>query len=260
MSSTKKFINLPELGRKVRALLIPHLSIDNFLFSFAILSSLFLAPYPLPAEEKQQVDSNQNNTTVSTTEGLLASTEQMIEQLIQQLELQNENPIEKAELTENPSPTSFFSSIPNIRPVKGSITSNFGIRLHPVYHVPLFHAGIDFSVSEGTRVQCTGDGIVAYSGYEKGYGQKVTINHGYGYKTIYAHLSKSLVRQGQKVKRGDVIALSGNTGVSTGPHMHYEVHKNNVIVNPTAYFFDGINPDKFITRQKPAPDEIDNNS
>ena len=112
MSSTKKFINLPELGRKVRALLIPHLSIDNFLFSFAILSSLFLAPYPLPAEEKQQVDSNQNNTTVSTTEGLLASTEQMIEQLIQQLELQNENPIEKAELTENPSPTSFFSSIP----------------------------------------------------------------------------------------------------------------------------------------------------
>ena len=221
MSSTKKFINLPELGRKVRALLIPHLSIDNFLFSLAILSSLFLAPYPLPAEEKQQVDSNQNNTTVSTTEGLLASTEQMIEQLIQQLELQNENPIEKAELTENPSPTSFFSSIPNIRPVKGSITSNFGIRLHPVYHVPLFHAGIDFSVSEGTRVQSTGDGIVAYSGYEKGYGQKVTINHGYGYKTIYAHLSKSLVRQGQKVKRGDVIALSGNTGVSTGPHMHY---------------------------------------
>ena len=105
----------------------------------------------------------------------------------------------------------------------------------------------------------TGDGIVAFSGYDKGFGQKVTINHGYGYKTIYAHLSKLLVRQGQKISRGDIIALSGNTGASTGPHMHYEVHKNNVIVNPTAYFFNG-KPDKLITIKQTSPEEEGNNS
>jgi murein DD-endopeptidase MepM/ murein hydrolase activator NlpD len=260
MFSLKRLINLSEIDRKVRAFLFSRLSIENILISLALLTSLLLAPSTLLAEEKQPVETSQKNTAAKTTEGLLASTEQMIEQLIQQIDLQKENNYEKGELTENSNPTSFFSSIPNIKPVGGSITSNFGFRVHPVYHLNLFHAGIDFSAPEGTRVQSTGDGIVAFSGYDKGYGQKISINHGYGFKTVYAHLSKSLVRQGQKVKRGDIIALSGNTGVSTGPHMHYEVHKNNVIVNPTAYFFNGTNPDKFITIQKPAPEEKDNNS
>ena len=260
MFSATPFITLSGFSRKVRTFLVMHLSLNNFFFSLALFTSLLLTPTLILAQEQQIVDSAPKNATPKTTEGLLATTEQMIEQLIRQIDLQKENTIEKDELIENPNPTSFFSSIPNIKPVEGSITSSFGVRMHPIYHLPLFHAGIDFAVPEGTRVQSTGDGIVAFSGYDKGFGQKVTINHGYGYKTVYAHLSKSLVRQGQKVKRGDVIALSGNTGVSTGPHMHYEVHKNNVIVNPTAYFFDGINPDKFITRQKPAPDEIDNNS
>ena len=260
MSSTTPFITHSAFGRKVRTFLVMHLSANNILFSLALLTSLLLAPSPILAKGKRPADSSQNNTSANTTEGLLASTEQMIEQLIQQIDLQRENTYEKGELTENPNPTSFFSSIPNIKPVAGSITSSFGTRVHPVYHVPLFHTGIDFSVAEGTRVQSTGDGIVAFSGYDKGYGQKVTINHGFGYKTVYAHLSKSLVRQGQNVKRGEIIALSGNTGVSTGPHMHYEVHKNNVIVNPTAYFFDGTNPDKFITIKKTSPEDQGNNS
>ena len=225
MSSPTQFMSLPAYGRKVRTLLFRHLSIKTFALSLALATSLVVAPSRIFAEEKQPVDSKQKSTLDSTTEELLASTEKMIEQMIQQIDLENESAPEKGELTENPNPTTFFSSIPNIKPVAGSITSNFGMRLHPIYHVPLFHAGIDFSVPEGSKVHSTGDGIIAFSGYDKGFGQKITINHGYGYKTIYAHLSKSLVRQGQNVKRGDIIALSGNTGLSTGSHMHYEVHK-----------------------------------
>ncbi len=259
MFSTTPFIALSGFSRKVRTFLEMLLSSNNLLFSFALFASLLLTPSLILGQEKKIVDSNQSNATPKTTEGLLASTEEMIEQLIRQIDLQKENTVENGELTENPNPTSFISSIPNIKPVGGSITSSFGVRMHPIYHLPPFHAGIDFAVPEGTKVHSTGDGIVAFSGYDKGFGQKVTINHGYGYKTVYAHLSKSLVRQGQKISRGDIIALSGNTGVSTGPHVHYEVHKNNVIVNPTAYFFDG-KPGKLITIKKTSPEEEGNNS
>ncbi len=259
MFSTTPFITLSGFRKKVRAVLLMHLSVHSFFFSLAFFASLLLTPTLILAQEQQIVENSRKNATPKTTEGLLASTEQMIEQLIRQIELQRENTIENTELTENPNPTSFFSSIPNIKPVEGFITSSFGVRMHPIYHLPLFHTGIDFAVPEGTKVLSTGDGIVAFSGYDKGFGQKVTINHGYGYKTVYAHLSKSLVRQGQKISRGNIIALSGNTGVSTGPHMHYEVHKNNVIVNPTAYFIDG-KPDKLITIKQTSPEEEGNNS
>ncbi|MCX6179030.1 MAG: M23 family metallopeptidase [Chlorobiales bacterium] len=260
MSSLKRLMNLSEYAKKVPAFFFTHISSETLIVSLALFTSLLLAPSSIRAEEKQPVDTSQTATSPNTTEGLLASTEQMIEQLIQQIDFQHEIGPEKGELTENPNPTSFFSSVPNIRPVGGKITSDFGLRLHPIYHIPLLHAGIDFSVPEGTKVQSAGDGIVAYAGYDKGYGQKVTINHGYGYKTIYAHLSKSLVRQGQRIKQGEIIALSGNTGVSTGPHMHYEVHKDNKIVNPTAYFFDGANPAKFISIKKASLEQEGNNS
>lgn len=216
-----------------------------------VAATLFMAPSSLPAAEKQ---------AQQTTDGLLASTEQMIEHMILQLDRKKVTDLEEGEIADNPNPTSFFSSIPNIKPVAGAVSSSFGNRLHPIYNVHLFHAGIDFASSEGSRVMTTGDGIVAFSGYDKGYGQKVIINHGFGYKTVYAHLSKTIVRQGQKVKRGDIIALSGNTGLSTGPHLHYEVHKDNAIVNPTAYFFDEANPDKFMTTEKVSPEKRGNHS
>jgi len=260
MSLPKRFMNLPEYSRKLQTLLFKHLSIKTFTLSLTLVTSLVVAPSRVMAEEKQPVDSQQKSTLDSNTEELLASTEQMIEQLIRQIDLENESAPEKGKLTGNPNPTTFISSVPNIRPVGGAITSNFGMRVHPIYHVALFHSGVDFAVPEGTRVHSTGDGIIAFSGYDKGFGQKVTINHGYGFKTIYAHLSKALVRQGQQVKRGDIIALSGNTGLSTGAHIHYEVHKDNVVVNPTAYFFDGKNPVKFITIHKTSPEEKGNNS
>ncbi|MEI7933824.1 MAG: M23 family metallopeptidase [Chlorobiaceae bacterium] len=246
MTIANRFVILSEFGRKLLASLSERLSMDAFALFLTLIFSLSFTPATLLAEDKQPRDTK-NAEPAKTAKGLLASTEQIIEQMIMKIDIQKDNATESTELAENPNPTSFFSCIPNIKPIIGAITSTFGSRIHPVYNVSLFHSGIDISASEGTRVQTTGDGIVAYSGYDKGYGQIITINHGYGYKTIYAHLSKSLVRQGQKVTRGDIIALSGNTGISTGPHLHYEVLKDNVKVNPTAYFFDETNPDKFIT-------------
>ncbi len=259
MTSNSRFMAPSEYGSKVATMLFAHFPARLLFLSFTLLSLLLWTPKALFAEEKNPVEtkkSAQNNTT----EGLLANTEKMIEQLILQIESQKNNTAESGELAENTNPAPFFSCIPNIKPIIGSITSAFGRRLHPVYNVTLFHSGIDFAASEGTRVHSTGDGVVSFSGYDKGYGQKVTINHGYGFKTVYAHLSKSLVRQGQRVNRGEIIALSGNTGVSTGPHLHYEVQKDNVQVNPTAYFFDQNNPDKFITTQKTSPEPSGNNS
>ncbi len=259
MTSNNRFMAPSEYGTKVTGFLFGHLPAKALVLSVTLISSLFWNPAPLLAEGNKPAESK-NSAQENSTEKLLANTEKMIEQLILQIESQKNSSGESGEVVENQNPTSFFSSIPNIKPVSGSITSAFGRRLHPIYNVTLFHTGIDFAASEGTRVHSTGDGIVAFSGYDKGYGQKVAINHGYGFTTIYAHLSKSLVRQGQKVSRGEIIALSGNTGVSTGPHLHYEVQKDNVKVNPTAYFFDENNPDKFITTQKTLPEPSGNNS
>ncbi|MEI8032037.1 MAG: M23 family metallopeptidase [Chlorobiaceae bacterium] len=249
MVSAASFIALfPGGGPVVKRLPSTALS---FGVTMLVAASLFIGPSRLSAAEQQPPQ---------TTEGLLASTEQMIEHLILQLDGRKEPTLEDGEIADNPNPTSFYSSIPNIKPVAGAVSSSFGSRFHPIYKVNLFHAGIDFASSEGSQVMTTGDGIVAFSGYDKGYGQKVIINHGFGYKTVYAHLSKTIVRQGQKVKRGEVIALSGNTGLSTGPHLHYEVHKDNTIVNPTAYFFDTAHPDKFITTEKVSPEKRGNHS
>ncbi|NHQ59151.1 M23 family metallopeptidase [Chlorobium sp. BLA1] len=259
MSSNTRFMIRNEYVRKVKNSFFSTPFSVTPVLALLLLSLLLQSPRPLHAEEKQPAATKTSDSPKST-EGLLASTEQMIEHLILQIERQRESAPETGELSDNPRPTSFFASIPNIKPLSGSISSKFGVRVHPIYNVPLFHSGIDFAAAEGSRVKSTGDGIVAFSGYDRGYGQKITINHGYGYKTIYGHLSKALVRQGQRVKRGDIIALSGNTGVSTGPHLHYEVRKNNLIVNPTAYFFDEANPDKFITTKDASAEESGNNS
>ncbi len=133
-----------------------------------------------------------------------------------------------------------FAHIPAIDPVRsGIISDGFGMRFHPILHIRLMHEGIDLVADVGTPVHATGAGVVSYVGQRGGYGNVVEINHGFGYLTVYGHLEKALVREGQKVRRGQVIALSGDSGLSTGPHLHYEVIKNGVHVNPTAYFFNG---------------------
>jgi murein DD-endopeptidase MepM/ murein hydrolase activator NlpD len=133
-----------------------------------------------------------------------------------------------------------FAHIPAIDPVcGGAITDGFGMRYHPILRRRLMHEGIDIVADVGTNVYAAGDGSVSYVGPRGGYGTVVEVDHGYGYSTLYGHLSKSLVHEGQKVKRGQVVALTGNTGLCTGPHLHYEVIKNGVHVDPTAFFFTG---------------------
>ena len=133
----------------------------------------------------------------------------------------------------------FFSHIPAIKPMEGFYTPNsFGYRHHPLLQVLRFHEGLDLINDAGTDVYATGDGVVTLSGLNAGYGITIAINHGYGYQTLYAHLSKSLVRGGQKIKRGDLIGRSGHTGLASGPHLHYEVRLNGEKKNPVEYFID----------------------
>lgn len=205
--------------------------------------------------------SSQQFVSPESSEGLLSTTEQMIEKLVLQIEQSRENREEsKAAKEQNKdSKSSLLASLPSIKPITGFITSGFGMRVHPIRKQERFHTGTDFSAPVGTRVMATADGTVSFSGFDGGYGKKVVIDHGYGYKTVYAHLSKAVVRHGQRVYRGDVIAFSGNTGLSTGPHLHYEVLKDNVKVNPTA-FFDEMPEDKHMTHHLFGQDINNSNS
>lgn len=130
-----------------------------------------------------------------------------------------------------------FARIPTIQPTYGYLTAGYGYRRHPFTGRREFHHGLDIANREGTPIYGTGGGVVEYTGVQRAYGQMIIINHGYGYKTLYAHLSKIMVRQGQKIKRGDMIAKMGTTGRSTGPHLHYEVIKNKKRTNPVLYFY-----------------------
>jgi murein DD-endopeptidase MepM/ murein hydrolase activator NlpD len=141
-------------------------------------------------------------------------------------------------------------SIPGIQPVKNTdlkrISSYYGYRIDPIYKVKKFHSGIDFSAPTGTPIFATGDGVVKKVRHSRrGYGNTVLIDHGYGYKTFYAHMDKIIVRRGQKVKRGQEIGTVGNTGKSTAPHLHYEIIKNNRKVNPIYYFYNDLSPSQF---------------
>jgi len=143
-----------------------------------------------------------------------------------------------------------FKHIPAIIPLKinsvNQIVSGFGIRKDPIYGVDKEHTGIDIVAAPGTPVYATGDGTVSFAGTNNtGYGLHVIIDHGYGYETLYGHLSSIKVKEGDKVKRGDLIGYVGSTGKSVGPHLHYEVIKNGVKVNPINFFFFDIGPDKY---------------
>ena len=130
---------------------------------------------------------------------------------------------------------SMFACTPSIWPTKGWVSSPFGYRTSPFTNEREFHSGLDISAKIGTPVIATADGVVSTYGKTHGYGNLLTINHGYGFKTRYGHLSKILVKKGQAVKRGDTIALVGNTGRSTGPHLHYEVYVDGIPTNPAQY-------------------------
>lgn len=143
-----------------------------------------------------------------------------------------------------------LAAIPAIQPLSNRdlsrIASGFGSRIDPVYKVPKFHAGLDFTAPSGTPIYATADGVVSEAGYNAGgYGNRVTINHGFGYETLYAHMARIKARGGQAVKRGEVIGWVGSTGKSTGPHCHYEVHKNGTPVDPVYFFYNDLNPEQY---------------
>lgn len=143
-----------------------------------------------------------------------------------------------------------LASIPAIQPISNKdlkrTASGWGYRIHPIYKIRKFHFGMDFTAPTGTEIYATGDGIVSeVQSQRRGYGNKVVIDHGFGYKTLYAHMNTFNVRKGQKVKRGDVIGFVGNTGLSTAPHLHYEVSLNGKKVNPVNYYFEDLSPEEY---------------
>jgi hypothetical protein len=133
---------------------------------------------------------------------------------------------------------SLLAATPSIKPTRGWFTSKFGYRISPFTSRPVMHNGIDIAAAPGSPIVAPADGIVSFAGYDPGYGKLVSIDHGYGVVTRFGHTSQIFVEVGQKVSRRDVIASVGNTGRSTGPHLHYEVRVNNVPVDPYNYVLD----------------------
>ncbi len=129
--------------------------------------------------------------------------------------------------------------LPALRPVlRGVITSRFGMRRHPVYNVYRHHDGLDINAPRGTPIYAAADGVVQYANSNGGYGKMVILDHKYGYETRYGHMNRILVRRGQKVKRGEKIGEVGNSGITTAPHLHYEVRLNSKPLDPRLYYFD----------------------
>ena len=141
-------------------------------------------------------------------------------------------------------------STPAIQPVSNKdltrVASGFGYRIDPIYKTVKLHAGLDFAAPQGTPIYATANGTVTVAGNTgNGYGNHVVINHGYGYETLYGHMVKVKARVGQQIKRGEVIGYVGSTGKSTGPHCHYEVHKNGQKIDPVYFFYNDLSPEQY---------------
>ncbi|MGM0496441.1 MAG: M23 family metallopeptidase [Bacteroidota bacterium] len=179
---------------------------------------------------------------------LVIKTSKRLDKLSKQLYVQSRSYDEIINMADNKK--EMLSAIPAIMPVSNEdltrTASGFGWRIHPIYKIKKFHEGMDFTASTGTEVYATGDGVVKkVKDSYRGYGKRVVIDHGFGYKTRYAHLADFNVRKGQKVKRGDVIGYLGNSGLSTAPHLHYEVEKGDEKVNPVHYYFNDLTPEQY---------------
>ncbi|SRR6056297_1658863 len=179
---------------------------------------------------------------------LVVQTAKRLDKLTREVYVQSKSYDELIEMAENKE--EMVASIPAIMPISNKdltrTASGWGYRIHPIYKIRKFHEGMDFTASTGTEVYATGDGVVELveTSY-RGYGKRIIINHGYGYRTLYAHLSGFNVKKRQKVKRGEVIGFVGSTGTSTAPHLHYEVHKDVKKVNPIHYYFNDLTAEEY---------------
>ncbi len=187
---------------------------------------------------------------------LIVSTTQKLDKLAKQMYIQSKSFDDVVILAK--SKEQMLSSIPAIQPVSNKALRHapggFGWRTHPIYKTSEFHPGMDFACPTNTPIYATGDGTVERAdNTASGYGNHVVLNHNYGYKTLYGHMTRFIVRPGQKVKRGQVIGFVGSTGLSTAPHVHYEVIKNGEKVNPINFFFNDLTPEEYqILVQKAA--------
>ncbi|MBL7962993.1 MAG: M23 family metallopeptidase [Flavobacteriales bacterium] len=194
---------------------------------------------------------------------MVMSTRRRLDQLRRQVVVQSVSLDEVAALALRKQ--DMLAHIPSVQPIAHEdlkhVASGFGMRMHPIHKIIKFHAGLDFTAPVGKEIHATGDGRVVTAEYAtNGYGMYVVIDHGYDYRTLYAHLSDLRVRPGQQVKRGDVIGRVGNTGLSSGPHLHYEVHKGGEAVDPANFLFNDLTPEEYaelVERSRNATQSFD---
>lgn len=180
---------------------------------------------------------------------LLKSATERMDRISKQLYIQSKSFDEVVTLAK--SKEKLMASIPAVMPINQkdlahAVTSGFGWRTHPIYKTQEMHPGMDFAAESGTLIYATGDGVVSQAdNLAQGYGNHVVINHGFGYQTLYGHMSKIVAKAGQKVSRGQLIGYVGSTGLSTAPHLHYEVIKNGEKVNPINYYYNDLSPEQY---------------
>ena len=216
-----------------------------------------------PISDEERKSGMKSKNSYAELEGydnskLVQKTTQRIDVLTIALAVQSKSLDEIVRLAK--AKNNLLSAIPAIQPVKNEnlkrIASGFGYRSDPFTKARKMHEGMDFTAKTGTPIYATGDGIVARADNSaSGFGNHIVIRHGYGYETLYAHLSKYKARKGQRVKRGDIIGYVGSTGRSEAPHLHYEVHKNNRVVNPLNFYYGNISAVEYVAISKLANQE-----
>ncbi len=194
---------------------------------------------------------------LSNSDLVIATTKKM-DKLGRQLSLQTKSLDTLAYIAQEKE--EMLKAIPSIRPVKDAnnikMYSGFGMRKHPIHKIRKMHFGIDFTAKKGTPIYSTGDGkILSVKSRKSGYGKHVIIDHGFGYKSLYAHMQDITVKSGQVIKKGEIIGTVGNTGTSTAPHLHYEVIQKGKKVNPIHFCIDGLTPAEYKEMAELASDE-----
>ena len=177
---------------------------------------------------------------------VVIETSEKLDQITKQLYIQSKSFDEVYDLAKRKE--DMLASLPSIMPIANKdltrMSSGYGMRTHPILKIPLMHYGQDFTAKTGIEMYATGNGVIkSIRRSNRGFGNH--IDHGYGYETLYAHLSKFNVKKGQKIKRGEIIGFVGNTGRSTAPHLHYEVHKNGKKINPINFYYNDLSPAQY---------------
>ena len=179
------------------------------------------------------------SSNINIRDGEVKNLLNSVEEMIRAVEFEKKQTLEIADKFSMNA--ELHKCIPAIKPTIGNYSiDGFGMRRHPILGIRRFHNGIDINCDTGTQVRSPGDGKVVVVERRSGFGLVIEIDHGFGYRTIYAHLLKALVTEGENIKRGQPIAKSGNSGLSSGPHLHYEVHHDGISLDPTDFFFDDL--------------------